>query len=260
MEKAFNLSPWENRPSVRTAIGEIRLNSLNDAVNTIDDRVIELDITKANKTELSNLFSEISFDEQTGTITFTRCNGSTIILDTKLEKLAVNFKYDAANERLAITLDDGTEQYVDMSALVTIYEFIDSDTIIFHVQEDGKVSATIKSGSITGDMLNPDYLALIVQSVNTAKAHAQSADTSAALSKRWAVGDNANYPESSTDNAQYYAELAQAAAEQAKQTVNINLPDVYVDTETMMLMGRIGTEYKIYMDENGMLWGGIGNG
>lgn len=253
MEKAFNLSPWENRPSVRTALGEIRLNSLNDAVNTIDDRVIELDITKANKTELSNLFSEISFDESTGTITFTRCNGSTIILDTKLEKLAVNFKYDAVNERLVITLDDGTEQYVDMSALVTIHEFIDSDTIIFHAQEDGKVSATIKSGSITGDMLDPDYLALIVQSVNTAKAHAQSADISAALSKRWAVGDGINYPESVTDNSKYYAEQAKAAAELAKSTVDLNLPVFDIDIGTGCLMGTYEKPFNFDIDENGCL-------
>lgn len=46
-----------------------------------------------------------------------------------------------------------------MSALITQFEFLDSDTIYWTIGKDGKVKADIKKGSITADKLQPDYLA-----------------------------------------------------------------------------------------------------
>lgn len=253
MVKAFLNFVWENLSSVKTPLGATNLNKINNAIDTIDDRVIVLDTTKANKTELSSLFTEISLDEATGVITFTRVNGSTLALDTKLEKLAVNFKYDAENERLVITLDDGTEQYVDMSDLVTIYEFINSDTIIFTVSADGKVSADLKNGSITSKHLDPDYLAEILVQVANAGASAQSSMESAKESHRWAVGDLINYPESVTDNAKYYAEQAEKYASVASSTVELNLPEFWIDFDTGSLMAIFEKPFDFRIDENGDL-------
>lgn len=253
MVKAFLNFVWENLSSVKTPLGATNLNKINNAIDTIDDRVIALDTTKANKTELSSLFTEISFNEATGVITFTRVNGSALALDTKLEKLAVNFKYDAENERLVITLDDGTEQYVDMSALVTIYEFINSDTIIFTVSADGKVSADLKNGSITSKHLDPDYLAEILVQVANAGASAQASEKSALESRRWAVGDEANYPESVSDNSKYYAEQAKKYSELAESTVDLNLPELWIDMDTGNLMATYEKPFDFRIDENGYL-------
>ena len=182
MQKAHSRINWENYPSEKTAVNETNLNKMDAALDEVDNRVISLDTTKATKVEVSELFSGVSFDESTGIITFTRKNGSQITIDTKLEKLAINFAYDTAEEQLVITLDDGTKQYVDLSALITVYEFLDSDTIAFAI-EGGKVKAIVKEGSIQGKHLQPDYLAdITVQAeIATQKAGEASDSASAAL-------------------------------------------------------------------------------
>lgn len=178
MQKAHGRINWENYPSEKTAVNETNLNKMDTALDEIDNRVITLDTTKATKVEVSELFSGVAFDESTGIITFTRKNGSQITIDTKLEKLAINFAYDHVEEKLVITLDDGTKQYVDLSALITVYEFLDSDTIAF-VIEGGKVKAIVKEGSIQGKHLQPDYLADITVQTEIATQKAGEASDSA---------------------------------------------------------------------------------
>lgn len=251
MDKAYTQLVFENEPSVKTPLNAQNLNDITKAVDTIDNRVIALHTGKADLSELSGLVRDVQMDEATGQIIFTKYNGGTVIIDTMLEKLAVNFGYDYAGERLIIYLADGTEQYVDLSRLITQYEFLESDTIVFTVAVDGKVTAVIKKGSITGEHLNPDYLAQIQEEVNKAGASAQSAGVSALESKRWAVGEETNYPESVTDNAKYYAELAKKSAELAKDTVNVNLPYFEIDVDTMHLTGTFDVPLNFYIDENG---------
>ncbi len=251
MDKAYTQLVFENEPSVKTPINAQNLNDITKAVDTIDNRVIALNTAKADLTELSSLVKDVRIDEATGQIIFTRYNGGTVIIDTLLEKLAVNFGYDYASERLIIYLADGTEQYVDLSKLITQYEFLESDTIVLTVTADGKVSANIKKGSITGEHLNPDYLAQIQEEVNKASASAQSASSSALESKRWAVGEEVSYPESATDNAKYHAEQAKKFAELAKDTVNVNLPYFEIDVDTMHLTGTFDVPLNFYIDENG---------
>ena len=186
MNKAFTMFLWENEPSVNTPLGERLLNQVNNALNEVDSRVVTFDTTKANQTDLLTALADVSFDENTGIFTFTKKNGSTKTVDTKLEKLAVNFTYDAENQRLVLTLQDGTTQYVDMKALITELEFLNSNTVLFTVSTDGKVSANIAKGSITGDMLEPNYLANVqlyssqaLSSSISAQESAESAEASA---------------------------------------------------------------------------------
>jgi len=183
MEKAYSRINWENYPSDATPINETNLNKMDYAVNTIDNRVIELDTTKLNLTTANTMVKNIAFDSSTGVFTVTYLNGSTTKIDTKIEKLAVNFAYDYEKQQFVITLDDGTKQYVDMSAIVTQNEFVDSDTIGFDVGDSGVVSANVLEGSIKEKHLQPNYLADIkVESAN-AKASAESAAESAAAAK-----------------------------------------------------------------------------
>ena len=98
MNKAYARINWENHPSDNTPLNERNLNKLDVATDEIDDRVITLDTTKATKVEVSELFSDVSFDESNGTITFMRKNGATVVFDTKLEKLAIYFAYGPTAE------------------------------------------------------------------------------------------------------------------------------------------------------------------
>lgn len=216
MNKAYNRIEWENYPSEETPINETNLNKMDSAIDTLDNRVISLDSTKAKESEVLTMVQEVEYNESTGVFTVTKKNGSKITLDTKLEKLAVNFYYDKATQKLVITLDDGTKQYVDLSALITQFEFLDSDTVTFTIDSDGKVKAIVKDGSITESKLQPNYLATI--KVEVAKAQASSAaaeqseknaKSSAIKSESYAVGGTGSRDNEDKDNAKYYNEQAQ---------------------------------------------------
>lgn len=177
-QKIYSREYWENLPSEKTAINRNRLNNIEGGIDAIDDRVCALDTTKVDLTKANELVKEILWDESNGTLTVVKMNGSKAVIDTKLEKLAVNFKYDPQTQQLVITLDDGTAQNVDLSSLITEYEFLDSDTIAFAIGSDGKVSAIVKEGSIQEKHLRPDYLADIKVESAKAVASAKSAGTS----------------------------------------------------------------------------------
>lgn len=178
MQKIYIREYWENFPSEKTAVDAIRLNNMEAGIDNLDDRVVAMDASKVDLVKANELVKEILWDESKGTLTVVKMNGSKAVIDTKLEKLAVNFKYDPESQQLIITLDDGMTQNVDLSALITEYEFTDSDTIAFEIGSDGKVSAIVKEGSIGEKHLRPDYLADIKVESAKAVASAKSAGTS----------------------------------------------------------------------------------
>ena len=184
MQKIYSRINWENFPSEKTAVNESNLNKMDLAIDNLDDRVVAMDASKVDLTKANELVKEILWDESNGTLTVVKMNGSRAVIDTKLEKLAVNFTYNPQTQQLVITLDDGTVQNVDLSALITQYEFLDSDTIAFEIA-GGKVKAIVKNGSITEDKLRPNFLADIkvesAKAVNSA-TNAKSSETNAAKS------------------------------------------------------------------------------
>lgn len=186
-QKIYSREYWENLPSEKTAINRNRLNNIEGGIDAIDDRVCALDTTKVDLTKANELVKEILWDESNGTLTVVKMNGSKAVIDTKLEKLAVNFKYNPQTQQLVITLDDGTTQNVDLSTLITEYEFLDSDTIAFAIGSDGKVSAIVKEGSIQEKHLRPDYLADIKVESAKAVASAKSAGTSETKAAKSAI-------------------------------------------------------------------------
>lgn len=218
MQKIYSRINWENFPSEKTAVNESNLNKMDLAIDNLDDRVVAMDASKVDLTKANELVKEILWDESNGTLTVVKMNGSRAVIDTKLEKLAVNFTYNPQTQQLVITLDDGTVQNVDLSSLITEYEFLDSDTIAFEIA-GGKVKANVKNGSITEDHLSPDYLGEIRTQVGKAEMSAKSADaseknavSSSALSKSYAVGGTGTRDGEDTDNARYYMEQAKAVS------------------------------------------------
>ena len=184
MQKIYSRINWENFPSEKTAVNESNLNKMDLAIDNLDDRVVAMDASKVDLTKANELVEAILWDESNGTLTVVKMNGSSAVIDTKLEKLAVNFTYNPQTQQLVITLDDGTVQNVDLSALITQYEFLDSDTIAFEIT-GGKVNAIVKNGSITEDKLRPNFLADIkvesAKAVNSA-TNAKASETNAAKS------------------------------------------------------------------------------
>lgn len=223
MQKIYSRINWENFPSEKTAVNESNLNKMDLAIDNLDDRVVAMDASKVDLTKANELVKEILWNEPMGVLTVVKMNGSQAVIDTKLEKLAVNFKYDPESQQLVITLDDGTTQNVDLSSLITEYEFLDSDTIAFEIT-DGKVKAIVKNGSITEDMLQPNFLADVKVEVEKAKASATAADASEKESTA-----QANLSKEYADKAKEYSDNIDKKAQLATFDVNEDGELIYTD-------------------------------
>ena len=210
MNKAHSAINWENYPSDETPLNESNLNKMDAAIGVIDDRVITLDTTKATKTEVATLVADVTFEESTGIITITKKNGSKITIDTQMEKIAINFVYNPTTQQIILTLIDGTKQYIDLSALITQYEFLDSDTVAFYIDKDGKVSAIVKEGSIEEKHLEPNYLAKIKVEVAKAESSMKNAAMSEINAK--ASEDAAKASETAAKTSETNAKASETAA------------------------------------------------
>lgn len=236
-QKIYSREHWVNFPSESTAINATRLNNIESGIDAIDDRVCALDTTKVDLTKANELVKEILWDESNGTLTVVKMNGSKAVIDTKLEKLAVNFKYNPQTQQLVITLDDGTVQNVDLSSLITEYEFLESDTIAFEIT-DGKVKAIVKNGSITEDKLQPNFLADIKVESAKAVASAKSAGES-----------ETNAAKSATD-AKDSADRAQGIESEINKKLAMAEFDVNEDGE---LIYTDNAAYNFVVDNDGNL-------
>ena len=210
---------WVNFPSTATPINQTNLNHLEGGVKTNCGRIANLDTTKANQSDLLLTMKNVVYDSSTGTFTFTLWNNTTITINTDIEKIAVNFDYDddptsPHYQNLVLELSDGTYKYIDLSALITQYEFTDSSTIAITVGVDGSVTANIIAGSITADKLQPNFLA-DCQAAQTAAQNAEAAAEAQALkAEGFAVGEQNGVPVSSgspyhENNAEYFRDECQ---------------------------------------------------
>lgn len=210
MQKIYYRIVWENYPSNKTPLNEQNLNKIDVAVDGMDNRIISLDTTKFDKTEAQQLIKYIEYDENTGIFKITHYNGASYTIDTLLEKLAINFDYDYQTQRLIITLSDGTIKYVDLSALITQYEFLDSDTCTFELKPDGKVTVKVKEGSIEEKHLRPNYLADI--RVEAAKAQQSAAQAASSATTASVCAYNAKQSENAAKVSQTESKKSEVSA------------------------------------------------
>ena len=257
MNKAYGRIDWQNYPSDETPINESNLNKIDTATDEIDNRVITLDTTKATKAEVSTLVQDVEFEEKTGIITITKKKWlKKLTIDTQMEKIAVNFSYNAGTQQIILTLIDGTKQYIDLAALITQYEFLDSDTVAFSIDSTGKVSAIVKEASIQEKHLQPNYLADIKVELQKhrqtsrrrqnlkamqrqVKQRQQPVNPNAAASvtkaQSYAVGGTNSRTGEDTDNAKYYSQQSaqsQSAAATSADTANTKAEEAEASAAT----------------------------
>lgn len=246
MQKAYSKTNWQNLPSKTTALGATNLNKLENGVNTIDDRVIALDVAKADLSTVNTLVKTISFNEATGVFAITLQNGSQTTIDTALEKIAVNFAYNSETQQIELTLIDGTVQYIDVSDFITNVDFETSETIQF-LEENGKTKAKILDGSVTDKMLQPNYLADITVQAERGLAYADE-------SQRYAVGGVV--PEDVEDNAKYFYEETKNMKNIVESLSDLVVPNFYIDLENGQLMSdTVAKGITFYINENGFFIG-----
>lgn len=157
---------------------EAWLQNLVDAHNTLIVDTTAALALKSDKAVTNQHYKSVTFNANTGVFTFTREDGSFTTVDTVLEKVAMNWVYDAATQELVLTLADGTTQRVSLSAFITENEFVDSSTVVFSVSSH-KVTAGIKPGSLNDTHFTSAFLASLQNQVTQAQASATAAANSA---------------------------------------------------------------------------------
>ena len=104
MQKAHSNINWENYPSTDTPINETNLNAMDNSIDTIDDRVIVLDTSKANQSDLLQSVKGITYNTTTGVFVFTWQNGTTLNVDLtflrRLVKLSIRGRETVVNPSL----------------------------------------------------------------------------------------------------------------------------------------------------------------
>lgn len=217
MQKVFQRINWQNYPSEETPLNEGNLNRMDYALDEIDDRVIALDTEKADSATVDNLVKSIAVDDETGEITITKENGSQTVIQTTLNKIAINFDYDYDTQNLLLTLNDGSVARIDLSTLIQNNEFGNTQTIQLSVSQNGIVTGEIILHSIGDEHLRTDYLADIRLAEAHADASQQAAERFSFDSEAWAKGTRAAEPveegaDGYNDNSKYYKDRAEAWA------------------------------------------------
>lgn len=210
LNKVYTRINWEDYPSENTDLDAYNLNQMDSAIDALDNRIISQDALKVDKSAINGNIADWTMDETTGVITITKYNGEKVIFDLNIEKIPVEFSM-SDDGIITMTTEDGTQFTADIGSMLPVLTFEDSATIAVSVTGTGKnktYSFSIKTGSVTDDMLQPNYLADIrVESAN-ASAYAQSANAKSVLAESYAVGGTGTREGEDTDNAKYYMEQA----------------------------------------------------
>lgn len=232
LSKYYSPFTWRDKPSIESPINAVHLNHMEDGINEMDNRILILAQDKADAADMANVIIDFTMDDTTGVMTFTRFDGSTFTHDTAVEKIALNCYLEGDN--FVLELADGTKQKVSLSKFIDTYTFTSTDRIRFTV--NGKnISADIPDGKITLAKLEPTVMSTIRQYTLDAQTSKGVAEQAASTAQGWAIGgtgfedNNAKHYASKSqryavggveegdteDNAKYYCQQAQAAAEQA---------------------------------------------
>lgn len=210
LNKVYTRINWEDYPSENTDLDAYNLNQMDSAIDALDNRIISQDALKVDKSAINGNIADWTMDETTGIITITKYNGEKIIFDLNIEKIPVGFSM-SDDGIITMTTEDGTQFTADIGSMIPVLTFEDSSTIAVSVTGTGKnktYSFSIKTGSVTDAMLQPNYLADIrVESAN-ASAYAQSANAKSVLAESYAIGGTGTREGEDTDNAKYYMEQA----------------------------------------------------
>lgn len=210
LNKVYTRINWEDYPSENTDLDAYNLNQMDSAIDSLDNRIISQDALKVDKSAINGSIADWTMDETTGVITVTKYNGEKVIFDLNIEKIPVGFSM-SDDGIITMTTEDGTQFTADIGSMIPVLTFEDSATIAVSVTGTGKnktYSFSIKTGSVTDAMLQPNYLADIrVESAN-ASAYAQSANAKSVLAESYAIGGTGTREGEDTDNAKYYMEQA----------------------------------------------------
>ena len=138
---------------VETNIQPTLEENLKDSKDYVDNAIIK---------DIKN----VSYNQSTGTFTFTRHDNTTLTVDLPIEQTVKDGRYDENTNELVLVLVSGQEIKIPVSGLIDDYDGIDTATIQCVVSADNKITCNIKSGSISKTLLTTDLQNEITNKVN----------------------------------------------------------------------------------------------
>jgi hypothetical protein len=214
---------------------------------SVDDKLDE----KADKTTVDMSLKEISLDPVTGIWTFIRQNGTSFTIDTLLEKIIVNFRYDKTTQSIIFTASDGTLQPVSLSDFIAETEFANSDTIEISVN-DGVVSAHIKEGGISDDLLSSALKSALIGYRDDAQVAARNAAASETNAGQYAASAAASQVVATqkAEDAGNFAGSAEQSAQEADTAAT--MAKSYAVGGTNSRAGEDADNAKYYKEQAGL--------
>ena len=229
---------WKNKSeSLETPLGKTNLNRMDSAIYQIAENVDvvynEMDAKKRDTLFAGKMLSATpTWDADTGILTFQFYDGTEFSVDFNIEKIPVSFSMDSSG-LITMTTEDGTQWTANIADMIPDYVFENSDRIVFtktkNIDGSYKITADIVKGSITGDYLEPNYLANVTTqaskaeaSANSARTYADNASYDAKLAQSYAVGGSGIRDGEDADNAKLYAKKAKEYADKASEIAGGN--------------------------------------
>ena len=222
----YSITDWKNLPSQQTALNRTNLIHAENGIKEADNRIVQIDANKADKSQINVLVKDVSVNTTTGVITITLLNGTTKSYDLAIEKVVTNFDINDQNE-LVLTLADGTTKTIDMTRFV--YDVSSTATISMTIN-NRVMTASIVDGSVTMEKLDTAIQTEFRQYMLDAQAARDAALQYQLFAKRYTLGDQ-SFPGSEIDNAKYYYEQTKEEAETSGQNAQLAAESKVAATE-----------------------------
>ena len=208
--------------SVQYGVGtETLQNALDNVVSDINNRYTKNEVDASIGSNTNSLIANAEYNESTGVFTFTRKDGSSVVIDTVIEKVPASMAL--VNEpdgsvSLVITNQDGSQTKTNVTSLIEDTVINSSDTINATSVTDAVKKVTtytlvIKPNSIGLSHMDSALTAKF-EETQSAKTAAVQAKDSAVAAKTAAVAAQKS-AETYASNANTYSTNASASADES---------------------------------------------
>lgn len=212
---AFDKFPQLNMDKHNELVDLLIALGLDSISTDISSRYTKEETNTKISEETTDLIKTISYTKGDGKFKITTKGGVVTEIDTDLEKIPASFELMEIEGRtyLRITNQDGTYTQTEVTSLLNVYSFSDSDTIDFTESPKYSVTAIVKPNSITIDHLSLAAVSTLEGYVSAAAGSANSAAGSAS-----AAETSANNASTFNQSAKGYSESAAASKASASES------------------------------------------
>lgn len=242
-KNAFDKFPQLNMDKHNSLIDLLTALGLDNITTDFSNRYTKTEADTKISEETVDLVKTIEFTKEDGKFKITTKGGTVTVLDTDLEKIPASLTLETEGDvtYLVITNQDGTTTRTDVTSLLNVYAFEDSESIGFTEDPNYHVTAILKPNSVKPEHMSFSMVDEIEKYVADAASSATAAASSATASETSA--NNANTFMMSAEEYRDEAETAKTAAETARANAEASEMNASASADTAMQMAIISQSY-----------------